>query len=138
MLERKELASLLRNRNLKATSTRMDVLSVISSFDNAVSHAEIQNRFKELDRVTLYRTLGVLFENGIIHKAITNESDTYYAMCNNNCTSHQHNHNHIHFKCLRCENVSCVQLDKSINISLPDYIIQNIEIAASGICKSCA
>jgi Fur family ferric uptake transcriptional regulator len=138
MLERKELASLLRNRNLKATATRMDVLSVISNFDKAVSHTEIQNRLKDFDRVTLYRTLGALVENGIIHKAMADELETYYALCNNNCTSHHHNHKHIHFKCLQCNAVSCVSLADSISISLPGYIIERIEIEASGICKSCA
>lgn len=132
-----DMATLLRARNLKATSTRIEVLNAISAHEKAIPYSEIRNALESFDRVTLYRTLNALIENGIIHKAMTNDNDTFYALCSTNCTSDSHDHKHIHFKCTSCEAVSCVQSDNLIQLSIPGHLITDFEIQASGTCNSC-
>ena len=73
------LAELLRERKLKATSTRLEVLSVISDYNKAIPFSEIQNALHNFDRVTLYRTIHALMENGIIHKALIEEKETFFC-----------------------------------------------------------
>jgi len=138
MEERTHLAELLRTRNLKATSTRLDVLSVISDFGRAIPFSEIQDELDDFDRVTLYRTIHALIENGIIHKALIDENETFYALCTKNCTSDCHQHKHVHFKCTKCKAVTCVETARPIIISIQGHSIENFEIEASGICVSCA
>ena len=129
---------LLRNRNLKATSMRLEVLGILSDNDKAISQSEIQGALKDFDRVTLYRTLNTLMENGVIHVALRDEQNTYYAMCSHQCDSHSHNHKHVHFRCNKCEKVTCVQTSNDLSISIPGYEIDDFEIEATGLCKSCA
>ena len=137
MEENNHLAALLRERKLKATSTRLEVLSVIYDYNKAIPFSEIQNALHGFDRVTLYRTLHALIESGIIHKALIDENETFFALCSNSCLSHAHNHNHIHFKCSSCQSVTCVQADRPISFSIPGHSIENFEIEATGVCASC-
>jgi len=137
MEENIHLVEILRERKLKVTSTRLEVLLVISDYNKAIPFSEIQNALHGFDRVTLYRTLHALIENGIIHKALIDEKETFFAMCSSSCLSNYHNHKHIHFKCSRCQSVTCVQADSPIIFSIPEHSIENFEIEAKGLCASC-
>ena len=137
MENKDHLAELLRGRNLKATSTRLHVLEVISDYKKAIPFSEIQNKLQGFDRVTLYRTLNALMESGIIHKALIEEKETFFAICSNSCSSHFHNHNHIHFKCSNCLAVTCVQAENPISFSIPNHAIESFEIEVMGLCESC-
>lgn len=137
MMNTTELTQLLRERNLRATATRLDVLSVITASAKAVSYSQIQKSLTNFDRVTLYRTIHALIENGIIHKAIADESETYYALCSHRCSQESHNHQHIHFRCTTCDQVSCVQPSESIQISVPGHLIDHFQIEVTGLCASC-
>ncbi len=132
-----DFTNLLRNRNLKATPIRLELLSTIAEFDKAIPYSEIQNTLQNFDRVTLYRTINALLENGIIHKAMADEKDTFYAMCSTHCNAQRHNHRHIHFKCMHCETVSCVAVEASTELDIPGHIVNELRIEASGICASC-
>ncbi len=132
-----QYASLLRDRNLKATSIRLEILNLISNYNKAIAFSEIQKKLASFDRVTLYRTMQALLENGIIHKAIVEENETFYAICSSNCTSHYHEHNHIHFMCTNCKEVTCVHSTEGIKISIENHSISSLEIGAKGTCPSC-
>lgn len=131
------LAELLRERNLKATATRLQVLSVIANYGNAIPYSGIQKDLESFDRVTLYRILHTLEDKGIIHKALIDESETFYALCSRNCTTHHHHHNHIHFKCTQCREVTCVPSSNDIQPSIPGHVIEYFTIEATGICAVC-
>ncbi|MFT4522986.1 MAG: Fur family ferric uptake transcriptional regulator [Bacteroidia bacterium] len=131
------LVELLRERKLKATSTRLEVLSLIFDYNKAIPFSEIQNTLHNFDRVTLYRTLLTLIENGIIHKALQDEKETFFAVCSNSCSANCHNHKHIHFKCSSCHTVTCVQARSLISFSIPGHSIENFKIEATGVCESC-
>ncbi len=128
---------LLSNRNLKATATRVELLQIIKNFESAIPYAKIQEQLKNTDRVTLYRTIQTLLDRGIIHKALTNKDETYYALCGSNCTVDTHAHDHVHFKCSICQNVTCQHLNEEITITLPDFTIDKMQILLSGICNKC-
>ena len=128
---------ILHERNLKATPTRIEVLKIIDEAGTAIPLAMIQNRFKETDRVTLYRTMQVLTEKGIIHKVYDGAGETYYALCGKRCNDKQHDHNHIHFKCTECDMVSCEYPEENISIKIPDFIIEKVQVNIEGICPRC-
>lgn len=138
MTEISELSNLLRTRKLRATSTRLEVLSVFSNFKKAIPYSELQAQLSDFDRVTLYRTIHALMDHGIIHKAIVTENETYYAMCSHHCDSHHHQHKHIHFKCTVCNAVSCVESEGSVALDIPGYIVHEVAVEVSGICPDCA
>ncbi|NJB81814.1 Fur family transcriptional regulator [Wenyingzhuangia aestuarii] len=128
---------LLRDRNLKATPKRLELLTVVAAFNSAIPYSELQKKLKHFDRVTLYRTLHALLDGGIIHKASVSSDEVYYAMCKEYCTSECHNHKHVHFKCVECLEVSCVNTTNTIQIQIPNVQIQQVDVEVSGVCSKC-
>lgn len=137
MSETCQYTNILRDRKLKVTPTRLRLLEIISEFNHAIPYSEILKELGDVDRVTLYRSLNTLIEKGIVHKASSSGDEIYYAICSCNCTSEQHQHNHIHFKCTNCNTVSCLHTNTPLNISIPGYQINNVEIEANGLCQAC-
>lgn len=131
------ISTLLNSRKLRSTKIRQDVLSLIQNSGRAVSHSIIQKSLGDFDRVTLYRTLNVLEEKGILHKAYTENNETYFAICTSNCTTAEHDHKHIHFKCEKCMVVKCVKPQNSIEIDLPNFQINSLNVEVSGVCDNC-
>lgn len=132
-----QLKEILRKRDLKATSTRLDVLATISNYNSAIPYSEIQKSLIDFDRVTLYRTINILVDKGIIHKATTIGEEAYFAMCGTSCDSEDHQHDHIHFTCKICSKVSCLHLSDKIMVSVPGHQIEQLNIEASGTCDAC-
>ncbi|WP_010177723.1 Fur family transcriptional regulator [Aquimarina agarilytica] len=128
---------LLSNRNLKATATRIELLQVIKSFGSAIPYSKIQEQLTDTDRITLYRTIQTLLNKCIIHKALTNKEETYYALCGSSCTADIHAHDHVHFKCNVCNNVTCQHLNEEITIALPNFTIEKMQVLLTGICNNC-
>ncbi|MGY5353958.1 Fur family transcriptional regulator [Wenyingzhuangia sp. IMCC45467] len=132
-----QFTNLLRDRNLKATPKRLELLRVIANYNSAIPYSEIQKMLKHFDRVTLYRTLNAMLDSGIIHKASVSTDEVYYAMCKEYCTSECHNHKHVHFKCIECLEVSCVDVTNPIQVQIPNVVIKQVEIEVSGVCEKC-
>lgn len=128
---------LLRSRGLKATSGRIDLLMNLQGHKGAMPYSGIQKKLKSIDRVTLYRTIDSLINQGIIHQAYKENNDTYYALCGSGCSTHQHNHEHIHLKCIVCEAVTCHELHNKIEIPLTNFDIHKVSINVEGICEGC-
>ncbi len=137
-MDKKEIRSLLNANKLKATQTRIRLLDVLYKKNSAVSYSSIQKTLKKTDRVTLYRTIQSLTEKGIIHKAFNENNEFYYAICGTNCDDKQHNHNHAHFKCIKCETVTCEDIIQPIEISLSNLVIHKIAVSIEGVCETCS
>lgn len=137
MKEKEVLGNLLRDRSLKVTPKRLELLTLIANYKSAIPYSGIQKHLKNFDRVTLYRTLNALLNGGIIHKASVSTDEVYYAMCREYCSSGCHNHKHVHFKCTECLEVSCVDVTNTIQIQIPNVLIKQVEIEVSGVCDKC-
>lgn len=131
------IREILKKRNLKATSNRLNLLTKMQNNGSAMSYSNIQSTMQPIDRVTLYRTIEKLKEKGLIHIAFQNNNEIYYAICGMDCSTENHNHNHIHFQCSKCETVTCEDVLNSLNISLPKHEIHNISVNVKGICEVC-
>lgn len=131
------IKEILKKRNLKATSNRLNLLMKLQNNGSAMSYSNIQNTMQPIDRVTLYRTIEKLKEKGIIHTAYQSNNEVYYAICGMDCSTDNHSHNHVHFKCLKCKTVTCEDLLKSLKISLPKHEIHNVAVNVNGICEIC-
>jgi len=128
---------LLQSRALKATNHRLNLLNKMQEYKSAMPYSALQESVKSMDRVTLYRTIESLKEQGIIHKAFQENNESYYAICGTSCDKDHHNHDHIHFKCIECDTVTCEQTIQSTEISIPGNEIHKISIHIEGICKLC-
>lgn len=137
MKEKEKLKNTLRDRGLRATPKRLEMLTLIANYGSAIPYATIQKNFKNYDRVTLYRTIKTLVDSGIIHKASVNSDDIYYAMCKHHCSQSGHHHRHVHFKCTSCLKVSCLDVVAPVKIDIPKVVIQQVDIEVSGLCEKC-
>jgi Fur family ferric uptake transcriptional regulator len=133
-----DLLSLLHSRKLKATEIRLQFLELLSNSGKAISTSEVQSYFKATDRVTLYRTIHTMLDKGIIHVAMSEGKETYYALCDQHCSSESHDHNHFHFKCSVCEEIHCIELSADLQIKIPGYQIDHWEVQGRGICQKCS
>jgi Fur family ferric uptake transcriptional regulator len=129
--------NLLKNKKISETPFRLEVLSIFNKYKNAIPLSVIEKDLKSYNRITLYRTIKVFLDKGIIHEISISGEDSNYAMCMEDCGSSLHNHNHIHFKCKSCEIISCVEIGDFPTVYLPNYKIEQIEIQATGLCINC-
>jgi Fur family ferric uptake transcriptional regulator len=140
---------LLRQAQVRVTTARLEVLSLLLESPRALSHLELQASLPHMDRVTLYRALDCLTEVKLSHK-ITNDdrisrySSTLEEGANN---THHLGHQHAHFQCTRCSKVFCLEdneprLQSQVAHTL-DLIAQRgfqnhgIELTIKGWCPQC-
>jgi Fur family transcriptional regulator, ferric uptake regulator len=133
-----EAEKILQHKKLKKTQVRKEVLEVFLKHNYALSHADIEEILSEVDKVTLYRTLNIFEENGIIHVAQTNTDAKQYAICKENCSTDQHEHNHIHFFCKKCEKTFCIPEELEHHNKLPKgYKAEEMIVLVKGLCDAC-
>ena len=133
-----ELKSTLKKHQLRITDCRMDVLEFFQQHHKALALKDLEERFQEYDRVTLYRTLHSFEENGLLHKIPGDSGSAVYGLCND-CEASSHHHNHMHFKCNNCGTTECIdtQFDVPV-VNLPkNYQLTDMDVIVNGICESC-
>lgn len=129
----------LRRHNLRVTDTRLKLLEVFLNTDKGLSSEEIRNQLTDgLDRVTVYRTLKVFEEKGLIHSIPSEEVGAMYALCPEACSVEDHIHNHPHFTCKVCGKTTCLE---NYDVSVPrisgDYLIEKSDLLLKGVCPKC-
>lgn len=131
-----ELKQILKNHKLRVTDCRMDVLGHFLDQKKALSFKNLEDKFQDYDRVTLYRTLHSFTDNGVLHKIPDDSGFATYGVCHQTCDAEEHHHNHMHFKCNTCGLIEC--LDEHLpKIELPGYKVEEANLILNGICKAC-
>ena len=92
----------LRSKKLKLTGERMEILATIfrkdTHFDAEELHAELKNLGRDISRATVYRTLDLLVQCGLVRKSSLGSSHANYE------AAHENEH-HDHLICLGCNKV---------------------------------
>jgi len=124
-------------KTIRNTTAKSKILDLINNSKTALSHAEINTALKDsCNRVTVYRILDRLMDEGLVHKAVNTAGVVKYAACND-CEP-GHNHNHVHFSCEKCKIVTCLE-DVEPTFSIPDnYQVNEVNFSISGICPACS
>lgn len=123
----------MKRRN---TPAKQSILQLLEQSESALSQDMIEQRLGgAADRVTIYRILNSFCEDGIAHRAVSDDGKNYFALCQG-CSSRQHTHDHFHFRCLNCLKVECMKED--ITVQLPKgYQALNMNCWISGYCADC-
>ncbi len=103
----------------------------------ALSHSEIEETIDiPVNRVTIYRILERLIDEGTIHKVVNTDGAMKFAMCHN--CSVTHHHNHIHFSCVDCKAVTCLEgVVPSFKLA-KEYEVIDVNFTLSGRCPNCS
>jgi Fur family ferric uptake transcriptional regulator len=129
---------ILRESNLRLTTSRSSILGLFLNNPHALSYADIEKEVgSSFDRVTVYRTLRSFLDKGIIHK-ILDDTGPKYGLCSEYCSAAQHRHNHVHFKCSKCGQTSCLDEVAIPEIDLPNgYKPREVNLLVQGVCDDC-
>ncbi|MFC3559472.1 Fur family transcriptional regulator [Pedobacter jamesrossensis] len=130
---------LLDKYNLKKTKTRLSVLEILDSSETAVSQPILEKTLgKDTDRVTLYRVLKSFEDKCIIHKIIDKNGTSFYALCDSIDHLHQDHEMHVHFNCVVCLKVYCVDDLKLPHMPLPKGFTESSKsLVIYGTCEVC-
>ena len=131
------MENILKSKKLSVTPFRKEVLAIFGKYNNAIPLSVVEDNLEKFNRITLYRTIKIFIEKGVIHEISIGGEPSNYAICQEECSPSTHYHRHIHFKCNDCSVISCVDIDKFPTILLPNYKITQLDIQASGLCDKC-
>ena len=133
---RQEIATLLKHHNLSVTKQRLAVFELLEGRE-PVSMYELYELAKgQLDRASLYRTVSVFEELGIVRRV--NIGWKYKVELSDRFTEHHH-----HLTCLKCYKVVPIsedELEAFIGTLSAKYKFKPIEhqIEVQGYCETCA
>jgi len=137
MIRYSQIKKILQDHKLRVTAGRIDILEFFHRQNRTLSFKDLEDEFKDSDRVTLYRTLGAFTEQGVLHKIPDDSGFATYGLCQDACDSEDHNHDHIHFKCNECGTIEC--LDQIIpKVKISGYKVTEANLILKGTCKNCA
>ncbi|HYC39713.1 MAG TPA: transcriptional repressor [Chitinophagaceae bacterium] len=135
----RRIEQILRRNQLSVTGSRRKILQLFLDQPGALAHGDIEKKAGEkFDRVTVYRTLQVFLDKGIIHAIPTADNSIRYALCKDNCSEGNHRDHHIHFLCNHCGNTYCLDDVVTPEITLPaGYAVSHTEVIVEGYCRTC-
>ncbi|MDR1718553.1 MAG: transcriptional repressor [Dysgonamonadaceae bacterium] len=120
------------------TKTKQLVMSVLEKANAALCHEDIEKQLSgQLDRVTIYRILQGFCDDGILHKITSESGKSHYALCHN-CSLEKHNDEHLHFHCICCDNIFCLEAPLVIAPLPAGYEARAVSCLISGYCRDCS
>ncbi|MFM9021439.1 MAG: Fur family transcriptional regulator [Sediminibacterium sp.] len=130
----------LKRSQLNITDSRKKILQLFMESDGALAHMDIESSIgDDFDRVTIYRTLQIFVEKGILHTIPSPDNSIRYALCRESCSGGTHQDNHIHFLCDVCGMTYCLDHLPVPAIRLPKGFSTNrTDVLASGVCNKCS
>lgn len=133
--------AILDNYHIRTTPIRCSVLRTFLEKPFALSHSDILSELEnQFDRVTVYRTMNLFLEKGLIHLAFSDTEGKLYALCDlNRCDTSRHHHDHLHLRCSECHHVYCIDSVAIPAINIPEgYQFTELQLLAEGICNLCS
>ena len=131
---------LLKAVGLEATENRLHILEVVGNNSFPLSAGDIFKtlaRSSAINRVTVYRILDLLVDEGVIERISTGGRAFYYGLAPND-----HHLAHPHFYCKRCGQMDCLN-PESLSVEIAPLWktfpgrIDKVEVRVDGICKNC-
>lgn len=136
------ICSLLHNHSYKVTPQRQTILKTfLGHVDRHLSAEEVYMLVKhqnpEIGLATVYRTLDLLAEIGVLLKNDFGDGRSRYEFSRND-----ENHHHHHLICLRCGNVSEFDDDlleslEAVIIKRNQFKIMDHDLKFYGYCRLC-
>lgn len=131
---------LLQEHKIRKTGCREEILNEFFSHSHALSQPDLEKAVgEEFDRVTIYRTLTLFLEKGLIHKVLDDSGAMKYALCPSACGEDgHHHHEHVHFKCVKCGMTLCLDHVEIPKLTLPEgFSMVETDLLVQGICSQC-
>jgi Fur family ferric uptake transcriptional regulator len=130
---------LLKDHDLRPTAARLELLDYFLDQNQSLGVSRINHAMSsKFDRATVYRTLKVFTENGILHRVMGLDEESSYALCDS-CAEGHHDDEHVHFLCRNCGKNQCLHDVVIPTVALPrGYQLQDANMLLEGLCADCA
>jgi len=128
----------LKRLNIRPTPIRLEIIQIFLKENKAIGYNAIKEKIKKTkDKVTIYRTIALFLEKGILHKVNDGERECKYAL-RFFSEENEKTNDHLHFKCEKCSKIICIE-EATINIeNFPEkYKLLKLNLFAEGICDDC-
>lgn len=126
----------LRATGERITPARAAVFALLRDSTRALSHQEIESglgRENALDRVTVYRVLDWLVEQGLAHKVAGLDRVWRFSI------AREAHERHAHFQCSGCGKVVCLSDVAPRRVTLPrGFRSEHVDVTVKGRCAECA
>lgn len=134
-----DASRLLRTLGARLTAPRIQVLRALLAAPAPLSHRELLDRLREasaeIDRVTVYRVLDWLVDQGLAQKA-ADARRTFRFSAADPRLAHE---SHVHFRCTRCGGVFCLKEAPPPRPRLPrGFRLSRVNVDIEGACAGCA
>jgi Fur family ferric uptake transcriptional regulator len=130
-----DISSFLKSHGLTGTAIRKQVLSHLWGDGVALTQKEIEEKLPPAtDRVTLYRTLRLFTEKGVVHKIVLDGETQKFKIAGRFRKS-----DHAHFYCTKCHKLLCMpQLDVDLTDLPEGFQFSSARLVVEGICDACS
>ena len=135
-----QAVALIRQSGSRLTSSRSAVLSLLLGADHAMTHQEITDALSAalpVDRVTIYRVLDWLVEQGLAHRIARDDRVWRFSVSRE--PHARTDHQHAHFACKQCGQTFCLDsVPAKVAVKLPaGYQSEAVELTIRGVCEHC-
>ena len=132
---------ILREKGMRATSLRLQVLELFLEKQEPLSHAAIFEHLaasgRKLNRVTLYRALSAFSDAQIVHEVQGINGPVQFCLHQpflDGCPG-----NHPHFLCRECGRMICLHGQPLPRVEVPENsVIEGKQMLIFGLCPRCA
>lgn len=127
---------LLTIKGVKPTANRVLILRSLMTVEHPISLSEMEEILPDMDKSSIFRTLGVFMEHHVTHE-IDDGGSIKYEVCLNGKECNISDL-HPHFHCEVCHETTCLHNLHIPNLPLPEgYETQAINFMIKGICPKC-
>lgn len=129
---------ILDSMSIRLTPAREAILEVLLDERCPLSYREVAARLPDgHDRVTLYRTLLLLLEKGIVHRVMDMKGT--WRFCAHSPSAAGCPGNHPHFICRLCGRMTCLMESSLPHLEMEsEAIVEGKHMVVYGICAQCA
>lgn len=135
-----QVEAALRAAGARVTAPRVRVLALLHATPAPLSQRDVEEALAgealpRIDRVTLYRVLDWLADNGLAHKA----ADAHGVFRFSTAAANGEHGKHVHFRCTGCGGVQCLDMKLPKPPALPKgFRLTSMELDVRGECAACA
>lgn len=128
------LVNELRDQGFKITSPRFRVIENVAGRDDNFTAEELASELAPVGRATVYRTIKLLLENGLICRVVLSDGSVCYRV------SHEAHHHHL--VCVGCGATEDIHL-RDVEAVLAgvreatDYEVVGHRVEVYGFCPRC-
>ena len=107
-----------------------------------MTHQEITDALADalpVDRVTIYRVLEWLVEQGLAHRIAQDDRVWRFSVSRQPNPHARSDHQHAHFSCKQCGQTFCLDdVPAKVAVKLPaGYQSEEVELTIRGVCEHC-